>query len=143
MSKLIFNPKDKTLMSEENLTKEQLYEFTQWYRFNYGNDGYTGDYPREDMIDLVSEYIKTHSSNKGFVKWVATELQICDHLSKEEFDKHFAECTEAIIGLYIEAKQNNTLFQLTNFTEMFKDLIGKEGFKVIIDGEEIKHEDLL
>lgn len=130
-------------MSEIDLNNEQLYEFTQWFRFHYGDDGYKGNYPREDMIDLVSDYLKTHSSNKGFFKWVSDKLEIYDYMTKEEKDNHILSCADSIIGLYIEAKQNNKLFQITDFTEMFKDLIGKEGFKVIINSEEIKPEDLL
>lgn len=133
---------DETVFDDEN-----LYHFAQWFSYHYGG-GISGsqytDYPRHDILDIVSDYIKTGKSKVGFIKWFAetygmypvedgrgyqvfTENEIINKVAKnrqEWIDQHFSGgyVTNGLIKAFLKDKESGNIFNLHSFEELEKEL---------------------
>ena len=144
---------------EKQLKNQELHEFAQWFAFNYGG-GKGGEevdnkYPREDIIELVDEFIKNKSTNVGFVKWFAEKYEIygdCKGRSYQDYsedtnwdltmhkaktsqewiDFHFkgSQVTNGLLYDYFQSKIKGKLFELTTMDEFLKEA-SSEGIKVV------------
>jgi hypothetical protein len=138
---------EKLKKMELILNNNDLHEFSQWFAFHYSGDGseeYRSSYPREEIIDLVNDYIKSGSSNVGFVKWFAEKYGLYEDsdyhyqefttdgiinkiaATREEWiNQHFEisevkNVTNGLIEDYLKAKSNGNIFQIIYIEDLKK-----------------------
>ena len=145
---------DKILLNEDVLENQDLYGIAQWFANHYGGGigGKQDDYPREDIIDIVSDYIKSGKSKIGFIKWFAeiygiykgfengvyqefTKKSIITKRSKniqEWIDQHFSggHVTNGLITSYFRDKELGDIFIEHSFEDL-KKMLTKDGIIMI------------
>lgn len=116
---------------ESVLSDNDLHGFAQWFSCNYSGTHETSNlnYPRDDVFDLVSYYIKSGKSKIGFVKWFAIRHGIYGKQSEGFIDAHFENklVTIGLINTYFKRTLNNNLFEL----ESIEDIVKRTGLKII------------
>jgi hypothetical protein len=108
---------------DQHLSHHELHEFAQWFSFHYehwrgeiGGKKYD-NYPREDIIDIVDEYIKKTLgenglpilSTSGFVKWFAVKYNI------------YGDCTGRKYQIFTEATNWDTSHHLAKTSQEWID----------------------